>query len=98
MSTKQCDELVLAVTGSANVMDLPTYIAGLRSDFCEGMSIVMSASASEMYPSKLLAALIGRAVVTDWWDHIEDGTAHIRLAHAASLFVVLPATGNTICK
>ena len=96
MSTKQCGRLLIGVTASIHCVHLIAYLERFR-DFAESVDILMSEAAARMYPPRILSAFTGQPVVTDWW--ADDGSApHIRLPRECDLFLVLPATANSLCK
>lgn len=88
--------IVLAVTGSIacyKTLDVASKLtqAGALVD------VVMSEAAQRFVTSLAFRSVTGRPVYTDMWDerrHVQ----HVNLAEEADLFVVAPATANTMAK
>jgi phosphopantothenoylcysteine decarboxylase/phosphopantothenate--cysteine ligase len=64
-----------------------------------GVSVVMTESARQFVGAATFAALTGRPVATELFDHASHPLgAHITLAERAELFCVAPATANFMAK
>lgn len=63
------------------------------------VTVVMSRAAQEFIHPNTFQALTGNPVLVDVWGHSEgNGMAHINLTRAADVFLIAPASANTIAK
>ena len=89
-------QILLGVTGSIacyKVVDLASKLtqAGARVD------VIMTESARRFVTPLAFQSVTGRPVYTDMWDerlHVQ----HVGLGEAADLFLIAPATANTLAK
>lgn len=79
------------------VLDLPAYFSRLRSDFTDDLTCLMSDTAKTIVSPRWLAIATGGPVYSEWLDP-QGSAPHIAATRDADLFLVLPATANTICK
>lgn len=94
--------LVLGVTGSIAAFKS----AALASQLTKAgalVDVVMTESATRFVTPLTFQALTGRPVYTDLWQTDAGGglpthIAHVGLAEGADLFIVAPATANTLAK
>jgi phosphopantothenoylcysteine decarboxylase/phosphopantothenate--cysteine ligase len=93
--------VILGVTGG-----IAAYkVASLASHLTQAgalVDVVMTPAATRFVSPLTFQTLTGRATYSDMWDRSGEGLsihiAHVGLAHAADLFVVAPATANTVAK
>lgn len=59
--------------------------------------VIMTKNASKIISERVFATVSRNAVCVDMWEHIDDWKPeHVSLAQFAELFIVAPATANTI--
>ncbi|MFC8723140.1 flavoprotein [Kitasatospora sp. NPDC057198] len=83
--------LLVGVTGSGNVLNLPHYLAALAAD--SEVRVVMTRSAASILPPAAVRLVCPR-VHCDGVDEL--AVSHVELASWADTFVVLPATANIL--
>lgn len=97
-SGRPCRHLVLGVTGAVQAVFVPHQVRRLALEFAQRLDVVLTPSAREFVQPRAIAAL-GAGV---WGDPFEqrDGVpvAHLHLAAAAELVLVLPATADAIFR
>lgn len=93
--------VLLGVTGSIAVykaIDLASKLtqAGVQVD------VIMTGAAARFVTPLAFQSVTGRAVYTDMWQGVGEGVpthiAHVGLGESADLFVVAPASANTLAK
>jgi phosphopantothenoylcysteine synthetase/decarboxylase len=89
------DRLLVGVSGSVAVLNLPSYLATLRAELAREVRVIMTAAAASMLPPSTVA-LVCDAVFLDQEPTVEKRPGHIELARWCEMFVVLPATANVI--
>ncbi|MXW33747.1 MAG: bifunctional phosphopantothenoylcysteine decarboxylase/phosphopantothenate--cysteine ligase CoaBC [Rhodothermaceae bacterium] len=91
--------LLLGVTGSIAAYKAAELIRRLRKLGTE-VQVLATQGASQFISPTTLATLSGRSVLTDLFDGTEEDTwtKHITLGHWADLFVIAPATAQTLAK
>src|SRR5215216_5675044 len=89
------DRLLVGVSGSVAVLNLPSYLATLRAEFAREVRVIMTPAAASMLPPSTVA-LVCEAVFLDQELTVEKRPGHIELARWCEMFVVLPATANVI--
>ena len=89
------DRLLLGVSGSVAILNLPSYLATLRAELAREVRVIMTPSAARMLPPSTVA-LICDGVFLDQESTLEKRPGHIELARWCEMFVVLPATANVI--
>ncbi len=91
-------EIVLGVSGGIAAYKAADLVSRLRQRGAE-VTVVMTETATRLIQPMTFAALSGRAVVTDLFEHPERyQTEHIALAQRAALAIVAPATANVLAK
>jgi phosphopantothenoylcysteine decarboxylase/phosphopantothenate--cysteine ligase len=91
-------EIVVGVTGGIAAYKAAELVSRLRQRGA-GVTVVMTEAACRLVQPMTFAALSGRAVVTDLFEHPEHyETEHIALAQRADLAIVAPATANCLAK
>ena len=91
-------EVVVGVCGGIAAFKAATLVSKLVQDGA-GVSVAMTPSAQRFVGPLTFEALTARRVFTSLWD--SGGThdpQHLVLTEAADLFIVAPATANTIAK
>lgn len=89
------DRLLVGVSGSVAVLNLPAYLAELRADFANEVRVIMTSQAARMLPPSTVA-LICDGVFLDSEPGVQKRPGHIELSRWAEMFMVLPATANVI--
>jgi phosphopantothenoylcysteine synthetase/decarboxylase len=89
------DRLLVGVSGSVAVLNLPSYLATLRAELASEVRVIMTSAAASMMPPSTVA-LICDGVFLDQRPAVEKKPGHIELARWCEMFVVLPATANVI--
>ncbi|KMM36765.1 flavoprotein [Guptibacillus hwajinpoensis] len=86
--------ILIGITGSISVLSLPTYLGAIKHNF-GNVKVIMSESASKMLPSSTISLFCDDVMVTSE-DELQNKYNHVQLARWADLFIILPATANTI--
>jgi len=93
--------IVLGVTGSIacyKARDLASKLTQLGAE----VDVIMTDAAREFVTPLTFQAVTGRSVYTKLWEagggSLPTHVAHVGLAESANLFIVAPATANTIAK
>lgn len=91
--------IVLGVTGSIAAYKSALLVRLLKKAGAE-VQVLMTAEAERFIPALTLGTLSEREVLTDIFPENEDGswTKHVTLGQWADLFLVAPATAQTIAK
>ena len=90
--------IVLGVSGGIAVYKIADLASRLNRSGAS-VHVVMTANATEFVSPLTFATLTGNEVVTGMFDHpTRPEIWHIRLAEAADLLVIAPATANVIAK
>jgi phosphopantothenoylcysteine decarboxylase/phosphopantothenate--cysteine ligase len=90
--------IVLGVTGSIAAYKAPTIARRLQSSGAE-VFVVMTEAATRLVDPITFRSLTGRPVPVDMFAPVTDWQIeHISLAERADLFLIAPATANTIGK
>ena len=89
------DRLLVGVSGSVAVLNLPSYLATLRADLAGEVRVIMTRQAALMLPPPTIA-LVCDEVFLDQEPTVQRRPGHMELARWAEMFVILPATANVI--
>ncbi len=90
--------LVVGVTGSIAAFKVAGWVSDLAKDGAR-VSVVMTEAAKEFITPLTFHSLSGNPVFDDMFDDGSDRSmAHIMLGQEADIFLVAPATANTIGK
>jgi phosphopantothenoylcysteine decarboxylase/phosphopantothenate--cysteine ligase len=90
--------IVLGVTGSIAAYKAPTLARKLQTKGAE-VIVVMSEAGAKLVDPLTFRSLTGTAVPVDMFSPVTDWQIeHISLAERADLFLIAPATANTIGK
>ena len=89
------DRLLVGVSGSVAVLNVPAYLAALRAELAGEIRVIMTSAAASMLPPSTVA-LVCDEVFLDQRPTAEKKPGHIELARWGEMFVVLPATANVI--
>ena len=95
----QNKRILLGVTGSIAAYKSAEFIRHLRKLGAE-VQVLATRKAAKFISSTTLSTLSGRRVLTDLFDDKDEHTwtQHITLGHWADLFVIAPATAQTLAK
>ncbi|QRN40952.1 MAG: bifunctional phosphopantothenoylcysteine decarboxylase/phosphopantothenate--cysteine ligase CoaBC [Neisseriaceae bacterium] len=90
--------ILLGVTGGIATYK-SCYLIRLLKKAGHEVTVVLSGEASEFISAQTFQALSGNPVLVEKGDYaLKGGMAHIDLTRNADLFVIAPATANTIAK
>jgi phosphopantothenoylcysteine synthetase/decarboxylase len=89
------DRLLVGVSGSVAVLNLPSYLATLRAELAGQVRVVMTRQAARMLPPSTVALLCDEVFLEQEPTTVRK-PGHIELARWAEMFVILPATANVI--
>jgi phosphopantothenoylcysteine synthetase/decarboxylase len=89
------DRLLVGVSGSVAVLNLPSYLATLRAELARQVRVIMTRQAARMLPPSTVALLCDE-VFLDQEPTTDRKPGHIELARWGEMFVILPATANVI--
>ncbi len=90
------DRLLVGVSGSVAVLNLPSYLATLRAELARDVRVIMTAAAASMLPPSTVALVCDAVFLDHQEPTIEKRPGHIELARWCEMFVVVPATANVI--
>jgi phosphopantothenoylcysteine decarboxylase/phosphopantothenate--cysteine ligase len=97
MTTPKVKRIVLGVCGSIAAYKAADLIRRLQEKHCE-VDVIMTKEAAYFITPLTLAALSGKAVYSDMFEHNSGNMAHIELARHADAVLIAPATANIIGK
>ncbi len=90
--------MIVAVTGGIAAYKICTLVSRLAQAGHEA-TVLMSEAATRFVTPLTFEALSGRPVYTSLWTQVEaHDSQHISLARSADLFILAPASANTIAK
>lgn len=89
------DHLLVGVSGSIAILNLPTYLVALRAAFAREVRVIMTVAAAQLL-SPSTVALLCDEVFLDEKPTSEKKPGHIELANWADMFVILPASANIL--
>lgn len=89
------DRLLVGVSGSVAVLNIPAYLAALRAGVAKEVRVIMTSTAASIMPPSTVA-LVCDEVFLDQVPTVEKRPGHIELARWSEMFLVLPATANVI--
>lgn len=99
MTEKFINNLLLGVTGSVGVLAVPEYIRLLRESVAGRVDVMMSHSAKKFVTPYTMRLYSGNYVFTDSFDISDDvRVPHIDLTRKCDVFLIMPATANSIGK
>jgi len=87
--------LLIGITGSLSVLGLPSYLVTFKQLFKE-IKVIMTASACQFIAPFSLRQLC--QVYSPEDNSNKEIVSHVELARWAEIFIVLPATANTLGK
>ena len=94
-SRASVDHLLVGVSGSIAILNLPTYLAALRATFAREVRVIMTASAARLL-SPSTVALLCEEVLLDEEPTPQRKPGHVELANWAGMFLILPASANIL--
>ena len=96
--SKKVKKVILGVTGSIAAYKAGDIIRRLQDHGCD-VTVVMTKEAKEFITPLTLASLSGKPVFNRMFDDQQAWSMpHIRLAQETDIFLIAPATANTIAK
>lgn len=88
--------VIVAATGCANVVRLPSYLVELARGGASAVTVLLSAAAESMLPVRTVAMFAERVMTQR---DLRCGTVnHIRLARGAHALAILPASANSLAS
>lgn len=94
-----CDRMLVGLSGSIGVYSFVHLLLALKGMLAREVRIIQTPSAARMLDARLVGALIDCDVWTDPYDQIADvRIPHSELPDWAELFLIMPATANTIAS
>ena len=88
------DHLLVGVSGSIAILNLPTYLVAFRAAFAKEVRVIMTPGAAQLLPPATVALLCDEVVLDE--HPREKRAGHVELANWADMFLVLPASANTL--
>ena len=99
MKNNTCNKLLFGISGSSSATLSPYLVATLKQHFCQHIKIIVSDAAQKFVSLLALELLSGNKVYTGHGQIEPDvEIPHVQLTAASDLFVVMPASANTIGK
>jgi len=89
------DHLLVGVSGSIAILNLPTYLVALRAAFAGEVRVIMTAAAAQLL-SPSTVALLCEEVLVDEEPTSQKKPGHVELANWADMFLILPASANIL--
>lgn len=94
-----CQKLLLGMTGSVSVLLMPYNIFVLRQIFARQVQVIISRTVSHFITPYALQLCSGQEVFADSFQTGAGVLApHVQLTHDIDLFLIMPATANTLAK
>lgn len=93
--SKKC--VVIGVTGGIAAYKVCTLVSSLRKQDYD-VHVLMTEAATKLVGPATFEALSNNPVILDMFSQAEGEVPHIALAKKADLFVIAPASANTIAK
>jgi phosphopantothenoylcysteine synthetase/decarboxylase len=90
--------LLIGAAGSISVLNLHQYILYFKKHLTSDIRVILTKQAARMIQSDVISGLIRNRVYEDFMQAPEVPAPHSALTRWADLFLVLPATPNTIGK
>jgi phosphopantothenoylcysteine decarboxylase / phosphopantothenate---cysteine ligase len=98
-SSPPCPNLLIGVSGSIQCTSITNYLVEFRQVFAGQIRVIMTDAATKMVEPNTVFLYADLPIFSNFWDHHGEVKApHIQLGRWADLFVVLPASANTIGK
>lgn len=94
-SRASIDHLLVGVSGSIAILNLPTYLVALRATFAGEVRVIMTAAAAQLL-SPSTVALLCDEVLLDEEPTSQKKPGHVELANWADMFLILPASANIL--
>jgi phosphopantothenoylcysteine synthetase/decarboxylase len=94
-SEKKIDRLLVGITGSIAVLNLPTYLTMLRVVLAKELKVVMTQAATRLMPASSVALLCDE-VFLDQGSDAERKTGHVDLGRWCDMFAILPASADVL--
>lgn len=89
------DHLLVGVSGSIAILNLPTYLVALRATFAREVRVIMTGAAAQLL-SPSTVALLCDEVLLDEELTSQKKPGHVELANWADMFLILPASANIL--
>ena len=92
---RRIDRLLVGITGSIAVLNLPTYLTMLRVALGKEVKVVMTPAAASLMPASSVALLCDE-VFLDQGPDAERTLGHVDLGRWCDMFIVLPASADVL--
>lgn len=87
--------ICLGVTAAIDCLSSATLVIELRK-IADTVTVIMTPAADQLFPSKSLAVIGNTRVITD--DRTVEWINHTTIAEAVEIFLIAPASANTLGK
>ncbi|PAE83569.1 hypothetical protein CHH77_06390 [Shouchella clausii] len=95
MPEKEEKNILVGISGSISVINMPSYLAFFKHTYGH-VKVIITEQANKLFPASSLS-LFCDDIFQDHNETIDPNTSsHVGLARWADLFIVLPATANKI--
>ena len=91
-------KIVIGITASIAAFKTVQFISNLTKEKDLDLEVIMTPSATKFVTPVTIQALTKKKVYVDVFDDDYDSIKHIDLVKDASLFMIVPASANTIAK
>lgn len=97
VSALPVDRLLVGITGTLGIYDFLYYVEAFRGTVAKEIRVIHTPTASRFIDPQIVSMIVGCEVWTDFWDE-RDGVRvpHAELPEWAQMFIVIPATVNTL--
>ena len=92
---KKIDRLLVGISGSIAVLNLPAYLSMLRVTLAREVKVVMTPAAASLMPPSSVALLCDE-VFLDHGPDAERKLGHVGLGRWFDMFVILPASADVL--
>lgn len=89
-------KIVIGITASIAAFKTVQFISNLTKEKDLDLEVIMTPSATKFVTPVTIQALTKKKVYVDVFDDDYDSIKHIDLVKDASLFMIVPASANTI--
>lgn len=96
--TKPCERLLVGISGSIQASQMFATVLSLRKQFADEVKVILTPTSAEMISASSLGVLTAEPPLLDIWGSAETVSPHIRLTRWAEVFLIMPASANTLGK
>lgn len=97
---KMCANLLIGISSSIHALDVHHYLSLFRDTIAVEIKVIMTSNATDIADPRTVGLSCDDRVFVDLWDQSAsvNRAPHLQLTQWADLFVIVPATANTIGK